>query len=155
MAAGLDAKGPSGLDAKTLRRIFTWFKEVSANIAKTVAKINIYLATKKISEKTYRSVQRMQTNPLEQKPRYSIYGRMGSSPTHHSKCIIKRIENNLRFLVGNTQLCLGQKCGVEHAIHSLRSQYENPEKKLFPNRRRKRLQTCHLSVENIKKYCLT
>ena len=50
------------------------------------------------------------------------------------KCIIKRIENDLRFLGRNTQLCLGQKCGTEHAMHSLLSQYEkreNVKMKLF------------------------
>ena len=31
-------------------------------------------------------------------------------------------------LLGNiTQMCLGQKCGIEHANHALRKAYESPE----------------------------
>ena len=41
--------GPPGLDANEWRRIFTCFKGVSANIAKTAAKIAICLAAEKVS----------------------------------------------------------------------------------------------------------
>ena len=30
-------------------------------------------------------------------------------------------------LGSNYQLCLGQKCGIEHAIHTLRKQYEKKD----------------------------
>ena len=34
---------------------------------------------------------------------------------------------DLKFFGGNTQLCVGQKCGIEHAIHSHRHSFDDPE----------------------------
>ena len=62
----------------------------------------------------------MQTNHLKQKPRVQPIGAGEVFRRIVFKCIIKRIESDLRFLVANTELCLGQKCGIENAIHSLR-----------------------------------
>ena len=36
------------------------------------------------------------------------------------RCIVQCIKTDLKLLGGNSQLCLGQKSGIEHAIHSLR-----------------------------------
>ena len=40
---------------------------------------------------------------------------------------MKCIKRDLALLGNNTQMCLGQKCGIEHAIHALRKAYESPE----------------------------
>ena len=40
---------------------------------------------------------------------------------------MKCVKQDLMKLGGNIQLCLGQKCGIEHAIHSLRKAYDSPE----------------------------
>ena len=69
------------------------------------------------------------------------------------KCIIKRLENDRRF---NTKLCLGQKCGNEHAIHFLRSQNEKPEYEavlLIDAKNDFNYLNRNLAVENIKKVC--
>ena len=44
-----------------------------------------------------------------------------------SKCVIKRKENDLRFLGRNNQLCFSQMCKIDSLFHSLRSQFEKPE----------------------------
>ena len=43
------------------------------------------------------------------------------------RAIVTCVKNDLKFLGGNLQLCLGQRCGIEHAIHSLREAFEQPE----------------------------
>ena len=39
---------------------------------------------------------------------------------------MKCIKRDLALLGNDTQMCLGQKCGIEHAIHALRKGYESP-----------------------------
>ena len=43
------------------------------------------------------------------------------------RSILKCVSNDLKLLGQNDQLCLGQKCGTEHAIHYLRAAFEKPE----------------------------
>ena len=43
------------------------------------------------------------------------------------KTITQCIKSDLKNLGKNFQLCLGQKCGIEYAIHSLSNEYEKPE----------------------------
>ena len=43
------------------------------------------------------------------------------------KSITKCIKRDLALLGSNIQMCLGQNCGIEHAIHALRKAYESPE----------------------------
>ena len=43
------------------------------------------------------------------------------------RTILKCIQLDLKLLGGNVQLCLGQKCGIEHAIHSLREAFNSDE----------------------------
>ena len=45
------------------------------------------------------------------------------------RIIVDWIMQDLTSLGGNMQLCLGQKCGIEHAIHSLRHSFDDPENK--------------------------
>ena len=39
------------------------------------------------------------------------------------RTITKCLKNELMLLGSNYQLCLGQKCSIEYAIHTLRDQY--------------------------------
>ena len=40
---------------------------------------------------------------------------------------MKCFKRDLALLGNNTQMCLGQKCGIEHAIHALWKAFESPE----------------------------
>ena len=43
------------------------------------------------------------------------------------RIIVGCISQDLTSLGGNMQLCLGQKCGIEHAIHLLCHIFDDPE----------------------------
>ena len=43
------------------------------------------------------------------------------------RIIVDCIRQDLISLGGNMQLCLGHNCGIEHAIHSLRHSFDDPE----------------------------
>ena len=39
------------------------------------------------------------------------------------KSIVKCVKRDLQLLGGNAQMCIGQKSGIEHAIHGLRRRF--------------------------------
>ena len=43
------------------------------------------------------------------------------------RTITKCLKSEFVVLGSNYQLCLGQKCGIEYAIHTLRKQYEKTD----------------------------
>ena len=43
------------------------------------------------------------------------------------RSITECIKTDLKLLGSNYQLCLGQKCGIEYAIHALRDAYQKDE----------------------------
>ena len=45
------------------------------------------------------------------------------------RIIVDCIKQDLTFLGGNMQLCLGQKCSIENAIHSLHHSFDDRENK--------------------------
>ena len=95
-----------------------------------MAEIAIRLSTEKVSEKSFEAYNACRLITLKN-PGVQHIGVGEVLRRIIGKCIIKHIENDLCFLGGNTKLCLGQKCGIEHAIHSLRSQYEKPKNEAF------------------------
>ena len=71
---------------------------------------------------------------------------------------LRCVENDLKLLGKNQQLCLGQKWGIEQARYSLRTQFETPEdegiliidvKNAFNSLNR------DLTLRNIEKLCLS
>ena len=116
----------------------------------------IRLATEKVSEKSLEAYNACRLITLNKNPGVRPIGVGEVLRRIIGKFIIKRIENDLRFLGDNTQLCLGQKCGIEHAIHSLRSQYEKPDNESVILQYAKNAFNClnrNLAVENIKRIC--
>ena len=92
-----------------------------------VAKIAVCLTTEKVSEKSLEAYNACRVTPLNKNPGVRPIGIGEVFRRIKGKCIIMRIEKDLRFLGGNTQLYLGQKCGIEHAIQSLCSHFEKTE----------------------------
>ena len=45
------------------------------------------------------------------------------------RTIFKCVKTNLKILVGDQQLCMGQKGGIEHAIHFLIAAFKDTESK--------------------------
>ena len=82
--------------------------------------------SEKVSEKSLEAYNACRLIPLNKNPGVRPISVREVIRRIIGKCI-KRIENDLRFLGGNTHICPGQKCGIEHAIQSLRSQYDKSE----------------------------
>ena len=117
--------GPSGLDANERRRVLTSFKSTSNDIGKSLAKLTILIATHELCFLDAYNSSRL--IPLDKCPGVRPIGVGEVMRRIIGRAIVTCIKNDLKFLGGNLQLCLGQRCGTEHAIHSLREAFEQPE----------------------------
>ena len=148
--------GPSGVDANYWRRILSNFGQSSVNLCKTIAQLAIRIATEKLRADDLSAYNACRLIPLDKNPGVRPIGVGEVLRRIVGRSILKCITYDLKLLGQCQQLCLGQKCGIEHAIHSLREKFEKPEseaillidaKNAFNSLNRK------LALENIKKLC--
>ena len=115
--------GPSGLDANEWRRILTHFGQQSVEISKTIAKIAKQLATEELNTELMEPYNACRLIPLDKNPGVRPIGIREVMRRIIGRIITKCLKNELMSLGSNYQLCVGQKCGIEYAIHTLRDQY--------------------------------
>ena len=116
--------GPSGLDANEWTRILTHFGQQSVEISKTIAKIaKKKLATEELNPELMEPYNACRIIPLDKNPGVRPIGIGEVMRRIIGRTITKCLENELMSLGSNYQLCLGQKCSIEYAIHTLRDQY--------------------------------
>ena len=117
--------GPSGLDSQEWRRVLTSFKNSSNDLCKTVAKLAIRISTEELPFlKAYNACRLI---ALDKCPGVRPIGIGEVLRRIIGRSIMRCIKRDLALLGSNTQMCLGQKCGIEHAIHALRKAYDSPE----------------------------
>ena len=117
-----DSHGPSGLDAQEWRRLLTSFKGSSSDLCKTISKLAYRIATEELDFLT--SYNSCRLIALDKCPGVRPIGIGEVLRRVIGKSITTCLKADLKLLGGNTQLCLGQRCGIEYAIHSLRSAFE-------------------------------
>ena len=148
--------GPSGLDANEWRRFLTLFGQSSVNLCKCLADIAKLIATTELPSGTLEAYNACRLIPLDKNPGVRPIGVGEVLRRIIGRSILKCLSNDLKQLGGNLQLCLGQKCGIEFAIHSLRDAFDKPESEgmllidatnAFNSLNRK------LALENIKVVC--
>ena len=119
---------PSVLDACIRRRILTHFNQTSIKLSKTIAKLCFIIATKVHSYEKLTAYNSCRLIPVDKKPGVRPIGIGEVLRRILGKTITQCIKSDLKNLGKNCQFCLGQKCGIEYAIHSLRNEFEKPEK---------------------------
>ena len=146
--------GPSGLDAQEWRRLLTSFKSSSNDLCKTLARLTLRVATEDLD--FLDSYNACRLIALDKCPGVRPIGIGEVLRLIIGRSIMKCVKQDLMKLGGNIQLCLGQKCGIEHAIHSLRKAYSDPENEailLIDAQNAFNSLNRNLALENIKKLC--
>ena len=115
--------GPSTLDAADCRRLLSAFGETTTNLCKIVAKFSKRLAESIIPPDDLIADNGCRLVALDKCPGVGSIGIGEVMRCITGRIIVDCIRQDLTFLGGNMQLCLGQKCGIEHAIHSLRRKF--------------------------------
>ena len=113
------------MDANEWRRWMSNFNQSSTSLCRTVARLAVRIATEEIDNEALMPYNACRLIPLEKNPGVRPIGVGEVLRRIIGRTILRCVENDLKLLDKN--LCLGQKCGIEHAIHSLRKQFETPE----------------------------
>ena len=114
--------GLSGLDANDWRRILTHFGQQVVEISKLFAKIAKTLDTEELYPELMEPYNACRLIPLDKNPGVRPIGIGEVMRRIIERTITKCLKNELLSLGSNYQLCLGKKCGIEYAIHTLRDQ---------------------------------
>ena len=149
-----DSHGPSGLDAGEWRRLLTSYKSSSIDLCKTVSKSAIKIANEKFNF----------LNPYNAFRLIALDRCPGVQPVSIDKVlrriigmsIVKCVKRDLHLLGGNVRMRLGQKSGIEHAIHALRRHFlEDRTERILLIAARSAFNSLnrYLALKNIRKIC--
>ena len=119
--------GPSGLDANQWRKMLTGIEQSSVNLRKTCAKIASRIATETIGPSHLRPYNACRLIPLDKEPGVRPIGVGEVLRRRVGRFIARCVSADLKHLGSNIQFCLGQKCGIEHATHTLREEFDADE----------------------------
>ena len=119
--------GTSGVDALEWRRYLTAFGSRSESLCRTVAKIAVTLATEEQDPTSLQAYNACRLILLDKCPGVRPIGVGEVLRRIIGRTIVSCIHTDLKKLVGNQQLCMGQRGGIEHAIHSLRTNFHENE----------------------------
>ena len=146
--------GPCGVDALEWHRYLTVFGSRSESLGRTVAKIGVRLATEKQDPTSLQAYNACRVIPLDKCPGVRPVGVGEVLRWLIGRTIVSCIQTDMKQLGGNQQLCMGQRCGIEHAIHSLRANFdENEAVLLIEATKAFNLLNRKLALENIKIIC--
>ena len=116
--------GPSGLDAYAWKRMCSSFKKLSTDLCTAVAMTARRMAGAFVDPGPLAPLTACRLVALDKSP--------GVRPVEVgevvrmiiSKSILSVIRPEIRAVVGSSQMCIGQKCGNEAAVHALSAIYE-------------------------------
>ena len=148
--------GPSGLDADDWRRPLSAFEQTSTNPCKLVAKFAKRLATSIIPPDDLIAYNGCRLVALDKCPGVRPIGIDEIMHRITGRIIVDCIRQDLTSLGGNMQLCLSQKCGIEHDIHSLRHKIDDPENEailLIDAKNAIDVLNSRTALENVKTLC--
>ena len=118
--------GPSSLDADDWRRPLSAFGQTSTKLCNLFAKFSKRLARSIIPTDDLIAYNGCRLVVLYKCPSVRPVG-IGEVMRRINGRIVDCIRQDLTSLGGNMQLCLGQKCGIEHAIHLIHHSFDDPE----------------------------
>ena len=123
--------------------------------SRTVAKIALRLATEVQDPTSLQAYNACPLIPLDNCPGVGPIGVGEVLRRIIGRAIVSCIQTDLKQFGGNQQLCMGQRCGIEHAIHSLRANFdENEAVILIDATNAFNLLNRKPALENIKLICI-
>ena len=146
--------GPPGVDALEWSRYLAAFGSRSESLCRLTAKIAVRLGTEEQDPTSLQAYNACQLIPPDKCPGVRPMGVGEVLCRIIAKTLVSCIQTDLKQLGGTQQLCMGQRCGIEHAIHSLRAIFdENEAVLLIDARNALNLRNRKLALENIRICC--
>ena len=123
--------GPSGLDAYGWRRLCSSFKSASAELCCSIAILARRLCTSFVDPEIVLPLVSCRLIALDKNPGVHPIGVGEVVRCIIAKAVLSIIGPDIQRAAGPLQLCAGQTCGVEAAIHSMRSIFDDEKSKGF------------------------
>jgi len=116
--------GPSGLDANAWRHLLTGYRP-SQKLAEAIASLARRLCTEFVDPKTVTAYCSSRLIPLDKDPGVRPVGIGEVVRRIVGKAALRVITPDLKRVAGKDQLCVGQRAGIESAIHELRTSFNS------------------------------
>ena len=123
--------GPSGLDAYGWRRLCSSFKSSSAELCCSIAILARRLCTSFVDPEIVLPLVSCRLIAVDKIPGVCPIG-VGEVVRHTiAKAVLSIIGSDIQRAAGPLQLCGGQTCGIETAIHSMKSIFDDEKSEGF------------------------
>ena len=119
------AAGPSRMNADNWRPLCTAFKSHSNNLCEALADLGRRLCTEVIDSSTISALTACRLIPSDKNPGVRPIDICEVSRRIIGKAILSIVNPEIQQAAGS--LCAGLPCGIEAAIHAMRSIYEDPD----------------------------
>ena len=118
--------GPSGLDANAWRHLLTGYRP-SQKLAEVIAGLTRRLCTEFVDPKSITAYSSSRLIPLDKNPGVRPVGIGEVVRRIAGKAALRVITPDLKRVAGRDQLCVGQRAGIESAIHDLRTSFDSSD----------------------------
>lgn len=116
--------GPSGLNANAWRHLLTGYR-ASPQLAEAIAGVARRLCTEYVDPQSILAYTCSRLVAIDKNPGVRPVGIGEVVRRIVGKVALRVISKDLRRVAGNVQLCVGQRAGIESAIHELRSSFNS------------------------------
>ena len=121
------AAGPSGMNADSWRRICSSFKSHSDDLCEALAASARRACTEHVDPELLTALVACRLIPLDKNPGVRPIGICECVRRILGKAILSVVGEDVQKAAGSIQLCAGQPCGIEAAIHAMQSIYNEPD----------------------------
>ena len=121
------AAGPSGVDADTWRRMCTGFGDASNDLCDAMASCARRLATSFVDPSSLQAYVSCRLISLDKKPGVRPIGIGEVLRRILGKAVLYLLRDDIQEAAGSLQLCAGHECGIEAAIHAMKSVFDDDE----------------------------
>ena len=119
------AAGPSGLDARSWRRLCTSFKSASVELCHYLALTARRLCTEFVHPKSIAPLLASRLIALNKNPGVCPIGIGDTSRRIIAKAILSVTRQDVQDVAGSIQLCAGQISGIEAAVYATHDIFQN------------------------------
>jgi len=116
------SSGPSGLDANAWRHLLTAYRS-SRQLAEAIASLARRLCTDLVDPKSVAAYTCSRLIPLDKDPGVRPVGIGEVVRRIIGKAALRVMSPDLKRVAGSDQLCVGQRAGIDSAIHELRASF--------------------------------
>ena len=121
------AAGPSGMAADEWRRMCTSFKATSDTLCDALASCARRIASKYIDPASLQAYVACRLIPLDKRPGVRPIGIGEVVRRIIGRAILTVTSKTIEQAAGSLQLCAGQECGIEGAIHAMYQVYQRDD----------------------------